>query len=34
VPKLSLTFGLRYDSYDTSFADALSDTGFQYRRRL
>jgi catecholate siderophore receptor len=30
VPKLSLTFGLRYDSYDTSFADALSDTGFHH----
>jgi catecholate siderophore receptor len=28
VPKLSLTVGLRYDSYDTSFSDPLAHDGF------
>jgi len=30
VPKLSLSVGLRYDSYDTSFSDSLTDTGFHH----
>ena len=28
LPKLGLTVGLRYDSYDTSFSDPIADTGF------